>query len=137
MSYPILPDEFDANVFRCHDGSPTPAALIPRLAHVHAMLIELKHALEAKYSPDHPLEITIMSGYRSPAWNTKVGGEPHSMHMLGLAADIKVGGIAPDKVADMADELQTKGVITMGGVGRYQTFSHVDCRGYHARWDKR
>lgn len=31
----------------------------------------------------------ITSGYRSEAWNRKVGGVDNSSHLLGLAADIK------------------------------------------------
>lgn len=32
-------------------------------------------------------QITVTSGYRSPELNAAVGGVPHSLHALGLAAD--------------------------------------------------
>lgn len=42
--------------------------------------------------------IHVESGYRSAAVNTLVGGEEHSQHLLGEAADIQVVGIAPSVV---------------------------------------
>jgi len=45
--------------------------------------------------------IMISSAYRSPDVNAKIGGSPTSDHMQGLAADIKVNGLAPASVARM------------------------------------
>lgn len=33
-------------------------------------------------------KMVITSGYRTPAWNMKVGGVPNSAHTKGLAADV-------------------------------------------------
>lgn len=73
--------------------------------------------------------VTITSAYRTPTKNKAVGGEAYSQHLYGRAADIKVNGIAPSKVADYAETILPK-----GGVGRYKTFAHVDVRGTRARW---
>lgn len=73
--------------------------------------------------------VTITSAYRTPTKNKAVGGEVYSQHLYGRACDIKVKGIAPKKVADYAET-----ILKNGGVGRYDTFTHVDTRGTKARW---
>lgn len=35
--------------------------------------------------------LSIVSGYRSPAYNRRVGGAPQSQHIYGRAADVKPG----------------------------------------------
>lgn len=44
------------------------------------------------------LSVNINSGYRTPAHNKAIGGDPNSAHMAGKAADITVGrkGLAED-----------------------------------------
>ncbi len=73
--------------------------------------------------------ITINSAYRCPAHNSAVGGEKNSMHMKGHATDITVKGMTPDEVADACEKFD--------GLGRYNTFTHIDSRGSKARWDFR
>src|SRR5690625_940636 len=71
--------------------------------------------------------ITINSGYRTPAHNKRVGGASKSQHLYGKAADIVVKGVSPSRVYAAADKL-------FNGVGKYNTFTHVDTRGYKARF---
>ena len=73
--------------------------------------------------------IVINSGYRCPIHNKNVGGAPGSQHMKGTAADIRVIGMSTNLVYKHANE-----VFSNGGVGKYNTFTHVDVRGYRARW---
>lgn len=73
--------------------------------------------------------IKIDSGFRCTRYNKKVGGKIGSAHLQGKAADIRVPGIHPDIVAE--------GCENFDGLGRYDTFTHVDVRGYKARWDNR
>lgn len=75
--------------------------------------------------------IIINSGYRTPEYNKKVGGSPNSQHMLGKAADIRVPGMTPEQVAKAAE------AVGFNGIGLYNTFTHVDVRGWRARWDER
>lgn len=78
--------------------------------------------------------VTIVSGYRTPAYNKKVGGVTHSQHMKGTAADIIVKGISPAQVFADIDGGRIFGPHA-GGLGKYQGFTHVDVRGHKARWN--
>jgi uncharacterized protein YcbK (DUF882 family) len=74
--------------------------------------------------------VTITSAYRTPTKNKAVGGTTYSQHLYGLAADIKVKGIAPKTVSAYAEKLLPK----KGGIGTYSTFTHIDVRATKARW---
>lgn len=78
------------------------------------------------------LPVTIDSGFRCFKRNKDVGGSPRSQHLYGRAADFHIEGVSPDEVADWCAEFNLA-----GGVGRYDTFTHVDMRGTIARWDER
>ena len=74
--------------------------------------------------------VTITSAYRTPGRNKAIGGTTYSQHLYGRAADIKVNGIAPKKVAAYAETI----LKDTGGIGIYGTFVHIDVRGTKARW---
>lgn len=67
--------------------------------------------------------VIINSGYRTPNWNSKVGGTKNSYHCKGMAADIVVKGHSSKEVAKYADSIMEK-----GGVIRYTNFVHIDVR---------
>ncbi|GAQ18045.1 peptidase M15 [Oceanobacillus picturae] len=71
----------------------------------------------------------INSGYRTKSHNKAVGGASNSQHMYGRAADVVVVGVSPSMVYKKAVKL-----FSNGGVGKYNTFTHVDTRGYKARF---
>lgn len=74
--------------------------------------------------------VIINSGYRTPSWNTKVGGAPNSYHCKGMAADIVVKGHTTKEVAEIANRI----LGDHGGVIRYTNFVHVDVReGYYRK----
>jgi uncharacterized protein YcbK (DUF882 family) len=79
--------------------------------------------------------ITQTNAYRCPAHNKAVGGVSNSQHLFGYASDIQVAGMSPNDVAAAAEGL-------FNGLGRYDTFTHVDSRplglkNVKARWDFR
>ena len=74
--------------------------------------------------------VTITSAYRTPHHNEKEGGTLYSQHIYGKAADIKVSGVAPKKVAQYAETL----LKNYGGIGIYSTFTHIDVRSTKSRW---
>lgn len=77
--------------------------------------------------------VTINSGYRSPAHNAAVGGVSSSQHLYGRAADIVVSGASSLLVGQIAEYYLDR----RGGIGVYQTFTHVDTRAIRSRWDQR
>lgn len=75
--------------------------------------------------------VTITSAYRTPPKNKAVGGQTYSQHLYGRAADIKVSGVSPKKVAAYAETL----LKNKGGIGIYSTFTHIDTRATKSRWN--
>lgn len=86
-----------------------------------AKLQQLRHDLG---SP-----IAITSAYRCREYNAQVGGSKNSQHIQGTATDIVVKDMSPDEVADACEKFD--------GLGRYDSFTHIDSRGSIARWDNR
>ena len=67
--------------------------------------------------------IIVMSAFRTPEYNKKVGGTNNSYHMQGRAFDIRIDGVAPIEIARHAEKLGIKGIIL------YDTgFVHIDSR---------
>jgi len=76
--------------------------------------------------------INVTSSTRCAIHNWNVGGVTNSKHVLGLACDIQVKGILPHFVADYLEEKYPNKF----GVGRYNSFTHIDVRKLKSRWDK-
>ena len=77
--------------------------------------------------------VIINSAYRCKTHNKAVGGTEKSRHLSGMAADIKVKGIEPRKVAEFAE------IIGVKGIGLYESnrdgfFVHIDTRENKAFW---
>lgn len=75
--------------------------------------------------------VTITSAYRTPSKNKACGGTTYSQHLYGKAADIKINGVTPKKVAAQAEKLMPG----RGGIGVYDTFTHIDVRSARSRWN--
>lgn len=105
--------------FACNDGSDV-VFISPDLVKI---LQQIRDHFKAS--------VSINSGYRTPAYNKKVGGAAYSQHLYGMAADIVVKGVEPKKVYAFADSL----LPYSGGVGLYKTFVHVDVRKVKSRWN--
>lgn len=113
-----LSTNFKVKEFACTDGSDP--------IFIDSELVNVLQKIRAYFGKP----VTITSAYRTPGRNKTVGGETYSQHLYGKAADIKVKGVAPKKVADYAETL-LKG---KGGIGTYSTFTHIDVRSTKARW---
>jgi uncharacterized protein YcbK (DUF882 family) len=125
-----ITEHFKWSEFACHDGTPVPQQYRPQTR-------RLCEALEVLRSELGDQQVAIMSGYRTPEWNRRVKGSARSQHLHARAADIRVLGVSPDKVAKTIERLIAEGRMPQGGLGQYDTFTHYDLRNYHARWDER
>lgn len=75
--------------------------------------------------------ITVTSWYRDPVTNGRVGGSSKSRHMSGDAVDFFVNGISPWDVNRQLEPWWGN----RGGLASAATFTHIDARGYGARWE--
>ena len=71
----------------------------------------------------------ITSWYRPPRVNQAVGGASRSTHLQGHGVDFLVSGLAPREVQRQLDSWWP------GGLGYGRSFTHLDNRGYRARWN--
>lgn len=72
----------------------------------------------------------VNSAYRSPEHNRNVGGAKNSMHMKGIAFDVRMDNHDP------ATYIAAARAVGFQAIGTYprQNFVHVDDRGYPASW---
>jgi uncharacterized protein YcbK (DUF882 family) len=91
---------------------------------VDAALLTILEKIRTHF--DRPVHIT--SGHRCEDYNRQVGGSSNSQHLHGRAADIVVQGIPASLVQELCEDLNVP------GLGKYETFTHIDTRSGHARW---
>lgn len=74
--------------------------------------------------------LTIASAYRTLSYNTRIGGDDNSFHMIGRAYDIKIAGVNPALVGYIAHKFGFKGVGIYDYVkdGIHHRFTHCDSR---------
>lgn len=113
-----LSTNFRVREFACTDGSDP--------IFIDSDLVAILQKIRTHFGKS----VTITSAYRTPPKNKAVGGQTYSQHLYGRAADIKVSGVSPKKVAQYAETL----LKNKGGIGTYSTFTHIDCRATKARW---
>ena len=116
-----LAENFKVKEFACNDGSDTVL--------ISDDLVELLQKIRDHFG----VAVVINSGYRTSTYNKKVGGATNSQHVKGTAADIVVKGVDPLTVGQYVEYIMPD----HGGIGVYQTFTHVDVRSNRSRWDQR
>lgn len=75
--------------------------------------------------------ITVVSGYRCLKHNRRVGGAAGSYHVYGMAADLYVPGVTPQKLLTEALKIY---VFREGGIGIGPGRFHVDSRNEQSRY---
>lgn len=121
-----LSKNFNSNEFDCKCSRPT----------CKQTLIDMNHVINLQLLRDRVGKaINQNCAYRCPEHNLEVGGVSGSQHPQGYASDITIAGMTPNEVADVSESI-------FNGLGRYDTFTHVDSRdllqkGAKARWDFR
>ena len=135
--YDPTTDHFDVREFACKDGTPYPA----EWEHDESRLPALKRTLEEIRHACGDHTITVVCGYRSPAYNTQIrqrglkgerlstGVALFSHHTVGRAADILCFGMATLTLHELVLGLYDCGELPeLGGIGYYPRlgFVHVD-----------
>lgn len=104
-----------------------------RSMYIHPVLIMLLEEIRNYFNQP----VVIHSAYRSKLHNRLVGGaemengKGGSYHLYGMAADFHIKNVNLDTIFKYLDQK-----LRVGGIGRYDTFLHVDV-GEERRWDNR
>ncbi|MBE5877062.1 MAG: DUF882 domain-containing protein [Lachnospiraceae bacterium] len=114
-----LSKNFKVREFACKDNSD--------VVFVAPELVEVLQKIRTHFGKP----VTINSAYRTPAYNKKVGGATYSQHCYGTAADIRITGVPPKKIAAFIETI----IPDRGGIGIYSNFVHVDIRETKSRWN--
>ena len=128
-----LSEHFTLREFVCHDGTPVPDELVPGLKlHCERVLEVIRAAIG--------VPLSIVSGFRTVAYNRKIGGAKASFHLWDkypdkFATDLSAKGKSPEQLRAVIETLIAAGKIPQGGIGLYSTFVHYDNRGYRRRWN--
>lgn len=110
--------------------APYPAEWVePRLRPLCLALERLRDACGGR-------AVAVISGYRPREYDLRRiaaghrGVSPNSQHHQGLAADVRVAGLAAPQVYQIALRLHSTSQVELGGLGFYasQDFVHVDLR---------
>jgi uncharacterized protein YcbK (DUF882 family) len=124
---------FSLDELACHDDTPVPAEWVESRA---VPLAETAQAIRDYIG--RPL--SVISGYRTPAWIERVGGAKGSQHVQAKALDLRAGNMTAADLHAAVLELYEAGKLPrLGGLGLYRTFVHIDIRdrkadGSIARW---
>jgi len=103
---------------------------MPENAGVVYGIIRITKAMEEVRKIFGNKPITVNSWYRDPRTNAAVGGASRSRHMSGDAVDFVVPGTHPyDVYARLNGWWGGR-----GGLASATVFTHIDARGYRARW---
>ena len=122
-----LTSNFSLEEFECKCGCEMPEF-------VKKNIIELAENLQVLRDDVGRLDLT--NAYRCKFHNADVGGSVNSQHLKGKAADIKSKTLSPNEIAVRTNDLMKNESFKLGGIGIYDTFTHVDIRGTRARWSK-
>lgn len=117
-----LSKHFQLSEFQCKDGSDK---II-----ISEELIKMLEKLRSYGN----FTISINSGYRTSAYNKKIGGASNSTHCKGYAADVVVkkdGIVIPSKYICCIAQ-----IIGFNGIGKMNTATHLDVYGRTYRGDE-
>ena len=105
----------------CKDGTPYPNIWRTNRA------IELAEVFELIRAACGHKPIQILSAFRTSDYNKRIGGARNSQHIQGRALDLRPpDGYTIDEFYKIIKQMTA--VTSIGGIGKYKTFVHVDIR---------
>jgi hypothetical protein len=140
----LISPHFRLKDFLCKQPGGYPKYVVLR----EALVVKLEAVLARLRARGHDLAtLSIMSGYRTPAYNKSIGNVAYSMHLFGGAADVVIVAdldgdrrITRDDAAALSEWIESMEEGAGGGLGVYGAtrahgpFIHVDVRPAVARW---
>jgi len=102
------------------------------LIDIKADLVNRLDAVRAEFGRP----IKIISGYRDPAHNRRVGGAKNSQHMHGIAVDIDLNGMDIGTRYRLMVLLIQHGFTSFGSYDRSPNMLHADLRHRAVTWDQ-
>lgn len=153
----LVSPHFRLEQFLCKQSSALPAFLLLKERLVLKLELVLEKANQSGWSCG---TFHIMSGFRTPYYNKRLGNVKQSAHQFGGAADIFIDanpedGMMDDLNGDGRSDSEDSGLLFdlvdgmsvnefflpyLGGIGKYSRnsshgpFVHVDVRGFRATW---
>jgi uncharacterized protein YcbK (DUF882 family) len=127
-----LSRHFTVEEFDCHDGTKVQTRDYNGLEYLCKVYLE---PLRKRYGRVH-----INSGFRTRAYNARIGGASNSMHVYTIhdgndqAADITCAKGGPRDWHRTLNAIRNRKRKGKGGLGLYSRFVHVDIRDYKADW---
>jgi hypothetical protein len=151
-----LTPHFTLRQFVCKQASDYPKYVVIQ----EGLLVMLEGLLAEVRSQGFDIEtFGVISGYRTPYYNHRIGNVPYSRHVYGDAFDFFIDEDGDGRMDDIdSDGMRNEKDIQrffaivdsfmrrpenkrfLGGIGKYNKtrrhggFIHVDTRGYQARW---
>ena len=123
-------EHFKIDDFKCKNGTLPLPAMRKDLDLLMQQLEVLRAALGGH-------KIYIKSGFRTPSYNSTMGGLETSEHLKAKAAHLSMGNISPLEISTKILALIESGQMLQGGLGLHDDYVHYDIRGTEVRWDKR
>lgn len=126
-----LSTHFSRDEFDCHDGQQVPDIYLNNLQNLVDWVLQ---PLRDRCGP-----LAVISGYRSPEYNKRVGGAGASNHMTAMAADVRPMSMGVADLHSLVLQLRARGDLAgLGGLGLYPTWIHLDILqardGHLRRW---
>lgn len=114
-------ENFKVREFACKDGT-------------RVVLVATKLADYLQMARKHfKKPLNVNSGYRTVAYNKKIGGASNSQHIYGTAADVYIKGVSSLELYNYFCEICPDSC----GIGIYDNFVHFDVSPVKRRWDER
>lgn len=123
MSLVYASTHFPWSELACRDGAQVPDALKPNARHLCLQVLE---PIRAKFGGP----LVVVSFYRTPTHNRRVGGAKASRHLKADGADVRpVSVLAVPRLVALVEAMIAAGELpALGGFGIYPGWIHVDTR---------